>query len=77
MPTGGEVSVGLGYAREFKNQFNENLEDPAASSNLESMNELGGLGIIGSTCSTRELDRHGLVPGITQVGDSLMPKQFR
>ena len=45
VPTGGEVSVGLGYAREFKNQFNENLQDPSASSNLESMNELGGLGI--------------------------------
>ena len=45
VPTGGQVSVGVGYAREFKNEFNENLDDPSLSSNLESMSELGGLGI--------------------------------
>ena len=28
VPTGGTVSVGVGYGREFKNEYNENLENP-------------------------------------------------
>ena len=45
VPTGGTVSVGVGYGREFKNEYNENLENPQESGNLESESELGGLGI--------------------------------
>jgi outer membrane protein TolC len=45
VPTGGRVSVGVGYGREFKNEYNEKLGDPQASGNLESVSELGGLGI--------------------------------
>ena len=44
VPTGGRVSVGVGYGREFKNEYNENLST-GLSGNLESVSELGGLGI--------------------------------
>jgi len=44
VPTGGSVSVGVGYAREFKNEYNENLQT-GIGTNLESVSELGGLGI--------------------------------
>jgi outer membrane protein TolC len=43
VPTGGSVSVGIGYAREFKNEFNEFSSGGGA--NLESVSELGGLGL--------------------------------
>jgi len=47
VPTGGSVAVGLGYAREFKNEFNEFSSGvgAGAGANLESVSELGGLGI--------------------------------
>ncbi|MDG2333281.1 MAG: TolC family protein [Myxococcota bacterium] len=44
VPTGGSVSVGVGYAREFKNEYNEDLQTKLGA-NLESVSELGGLGI--------------------------------
>ena len=47
VPTGGQVSVGVGYAREFKNEFNEVVsgQNAGTGQNLESESELGGLGI--------------------------------
>ena len=44
VPTGGSVTVGVGYAREFKDEFNEPSVG-GVGENLESLSELGGLGI--------------------------------
>ena len=50
VPTGGRVSVGVGYGREFKNEYNENLST-GLSGNLESVSELGGSALkFGSPC---------------------------
>ncbi len=44
VPTGGAVSLGVGYSRTLKNEVNSNIET-GATGNLESVSELGGLGI--------------------------------
>ena len=44
VPTGGAVTLGVGYSRVFKNEVNEDVEQ-GISTNLESVSELGGLGI--------------------------------
>ena len=44
VPTGGSISVGVGYARQYTDE-NYSQPDGTFSGNLETLSEIGGVGI--------------------------------